>query len=179
MFVRLTLEFSNGKLMKLTSCTHRRIPIGTWQHKPNSRDTVLKKIQAITCELGALQSEMHAELADPGQGKTSTFFEDGTAVEALNLFKAELDQLRRILWFYIEEAARRPRAGTNHEQQSRRLEHVTDLLHAISPAVSPGNAAESGSFFERLNCVIETYMDKKPATGEKKTSIRRDSKAFS
>ncbi|HKR96297.1 MAG TPA: hypothetical protein VJW55_13075, partial [Candidatus Angelobacter sp.] len=90
-----------------------------------------------------------------------------------------LDQLRRILWFYIEEAARKPRAGTDHEQQSRRLERVTDLLHAISPAGSPINTAESGSFFERLNCVIETYMDKKPAVSEKKTSIHRDFKAFS
>ncbi|HET9280585.1 MAG TPA: hypothetical protein VFR24_01365 [Candidatus Angelobacter sp.] len=165
--------------MKLTGSTHRRTPISTWQHKPNSRDTVLKKIQSITRELGALQTEIHAELADPSQDETSTFFEDGAAVEALNLFKAELDQLRRILWFYIEEAARKPRAGTDYEQQSRRLKRVTDLLHAISPAGSPGNAAESGSFFERLNCVIDTYMEKKPAAGEKKASIRRDFKAFS
>lgn len=165
--------------MKLTGSTHRRTPINSWQHKPNSRDTVLKKIQAITRELGALQTEIHAELADPSQDETSAFFEDGEAVEALNLFKAELDQLRRILWFYIEEAARKPRAGTDHEQQSRRLERVTDLLHAISPAGSPINKAESGSFFERLNCVIDTYMDKKPVVGEKKPSIPRDFKAFS
>ncbi|HET9366302.1 MAG TPA: hypothetical protein VFP71_14955 [Candidatus Angelobacter sp.] len=166
--------------MKLTGSTHRRTTISTWQQKPNSRDSILKKIQAITRELGVLQSEIHAELADPSQDKSSTFFEDGAAVETLNLFKAELDQLRRILWFYIEEAARKPRAGTDHEQQSRKLERVTDLLHAISPAGSPaGNAAESGSFFERLNCVIETYMDKKPVAGEKKTSVPRDFKAFS
>ena len=165
--------------MKLTGSTHRRTPISTWQHKPNNKDNVLKKIQSISRELGALQAEIHAELADPGQDKTSNFFEDGAAVEALNLFKAELDQLRRILWFYIEEAARKPRAGTDHEQQSRRLERVTDLLHAISPAGSPGNTVESGSFFERLNCVIDTYMEKKPVAGEKKTSVRRDSKAFS
>jgi hypothetical protein len=181
MVVPLTLEFLLAENMKSTGSTHRRTPINAWQRKPNSKDAVLKRIQTITRELGILQTEMHGELAEPARDKANGFFEDGMAMEALNLFKAELDQLRRILWFYIEEAARKPRATTDQEQQSRRLERVTDLLRAISPQSSdPSNAVESGSFFERLNCVIDTYMqEKKPAAAENKTTTRRDSKAFS
>jgi hypothetical protein len=167
--------------MKSTGSTHRRTPINAWQRKPNSKDAVLKRIQTITKELGTLQTEMHGELAEPDRGKINKFFEDGAAIEALNLFKAELDQLRRILWFYIEEAARKPGSATEQEQQSRRLERVTDLVRAISPKTSePSNAVESGSFFERLNSVIDTYMqEKKSVSAETKAAARRDTKAFS
>jgi len=168
-------------MMKSTGSTHRRTPITAWQRKPNGKDAVLQRIRTITRELGALQAEMHSELADPGRGNNNRFFEDGAAVETLNVFKAELDQLRRILWFYIEEAARKPRAATDQEQQSRRVERVTDLLRAISPPASDAvHGGESGSFFERLNCVIDTYIqEKKPVAAETKPVTRRDSKAFS
>lgn len=167
-------------MTKSTGSTHRRTPINAWQRKPDSKDAVLTRMQTITRELEALQAEMHIELAAPAHGKTNRFFEDSAAVESLSLFKAELDQLRRILWFYIEEAASKPRANTDQEQQSRRLERVTDLLRAISAPSTPANTAESGSFFERLNCVIDTYIqEKKPVSGETKTVARRDLKAFS
>lgn len=167
--------------MKSTGSTHRRTPITAWQRRPNGKDAVLQRIRTITRELGALQTEMHGELAEHGRGKANAFFEDGAAVEILNVFNAELDQLRRILWFYIEEAARKPRAATDQEQQSRRLERVTDLLRAISPpARGPAHCGESGSFFERLNCVIDTYIqEKKPVAAETKATTRKDSKAFS
>ncbi len=168
-------------MTKSSGSTHRRTPINAWQRKPDSKEAVLKRMQSITRELEALQAELHVELAEPAHGKASQFFEDGMAVESLNLFKAELDQLRRILWFYIEEAARKPRATTDHEQQSRRLERVTDLLRAISPpAGNPQNAELSGSFFERLNCVIDTYIqEKKPVSSETKAVTRPNVKAFS
>jgi hypothetical protein len=181
MFVPLTLAFLLDENMRSTGSTHRRTPINAWQIKPNGKDAVLKRIQTITRELGILQTEMHGELAQPARGKTNKFFEDGAAIEALNVFKAELDQLRRILWFYIEEAARKPGSTTEQEQQSRRLERVTDLVRAISPAASDSRATvEYGSFFERLNSVIDAYIqEKKPVSGETKTAVRRNTKAFS
>ncbi|HEY7402180.1 MAG TPA: hypothetical protein VIB39_01545 [Candidatus Angelobacter sp.] len=168
-------------MTKSTGSTHRRIPINAWQRKPDSKEAVLRRMQTITRELEALQADMHIELAAPARGKANSFFADSTAVESLNLFKAELDQLRRILWFYIEEAARKPRATTDQEQQSRRLERVTDLLRVISPpSGNPEHGEQSGSFFERLNCVIDTYMqEKKPVSGETKPATRPNLKAFS
>ena len=34
------------------------------------------------------------------------------------ILKLEIDQLRRILWFYIEEAAEKPLSGMEQEQQA-------------------------------------------------------------
>jgi len=168
-------------MTKSTGSTHRRTPINAWQRQPDSKEAVLKRMQYITRELEALQAELHVELAQPAGGKANQFFEDGMAVESLNAFKAELDQLRRILWFYIEEAARKPRATTDHEQQSRRLERVTDLLRAISPSSGdPQSTHEPGWYFDRLNCVIDSYIqEKKPVSAETKATARQNLKAFS
>jgi hypothetical protein len=152
--------------MKTTGSTQRRPPIDAWQAKPNNKSTFLQRIQAIARELGVLQGEMHSQLAAPARAKTGSVFADSAAFEALNLFKAELDQLRRILWFYIE-AAKKPVAGADQEQQDHRLERLTGLLRALTPQTNPAAPpeAESGSFFERLNVVIDTYMqEKKPGS---------------
>ena len=198
--------------MKSSAGTHRRTPINAWHGRPNTKGVVLRRIQAITRELESLQAEMHSELGEPAHGKASKFFEDTTSIEALNLFKAELDQLRRILWFYTEEAERNSGAGAEQKLESPRLENVSPL-RAISRKTSdqqtgngpgsiskPGNlqvggvkpgtlkasypkaghAVESVSFFDRLDNVIDAYMqEKKPVSAEAKPTVRRDSKAFS
>lgn len=168
--------------MKTTGSTQPHTLLNAWQVKSGSKDTFLERIQAITRELAVIQAEMHSRLAAPARGQSSRFFSDGAAFEALNLFKAELDQLRRILWFYIEEAAKKPAPATDQEEQDRRLERVTGLLRALPPqssATAPAGAP-SGSFFERLNVVIDTYLqEKKPAESEAKTRGRGAIKASS
>lgn len=151
---------------------------------------MVKRIQTITKELGMLQAEMHGELAEPVRDKTNKFFEDSAAIETLNLFKVELDQLRRILWFYTEETTRKPSSANEPAQQSRQLEKASSLLQSLSPknnvrnaslkSADQGNAVESVSFFERLDNVIDAYMqEKKPVSAETKPPVRRETKAFS
>lgn len=164
--------------MKPTA-THHLISLAAWRQKPKTKDTVLERIQTMTRELEAVQAEMHRQLSEPASDHKSRFFEDSTAVEVLSRFKAELDQLRRILWFYIEEAAQKPAAGMDQEQ-ARRLERVTGLLSALSPQPDMPMTEQSGSFFERLNVVIDNYMqEKKPVSAETKTVPHAQTKAFS
>jgi len=166
--------------MKPTGAAHPLLPIAAWQPKAKTKNTVLGRIQAITRELEAIQNEMHSQLTEPAGNKKGRFFEDSAAVQVLSSFKAELDQLRRILWFYIEEAAQKPPAGMDQEQ-ARRLERVTGLLRALSPHpnVTP-TGEQSGSFFERLNVVIDNYMqEKKPAATETEPRLREQTKASS
>ncbi|HMC31328.1 MAG TPA: hypothetical protein VKL99_10885 [Candidatus Angelobacter sp.] len=166
--------------MKPSSATHPLIPVAAWQHKPKTKDAVLERIKTITRELEAIQAEMHGQLTESADNKISRFFEDSTAVQVLSHFKAELDQLRRILWFYIEAAAQETPTGMDQEQ-ARRLERVTGLLRALSPQPNIAPVGEqSGSFFERLNLVIDNYMqEKKPVAAESKAAPRKDLKAFS
>src|ERR1700744_949397 len=95
---------SRKPLMKPTGNAHGRTPLNSWHHQPKMKSAVLQKIRAITVELEAIQAEMHSELTDPAH-QSAKFFEDTTAVSVMNDFKAEMDQLRRILWFYTKDAA--------------------------------------------------------------------------
>jgi hypothetical protein len=148
--------------MKTPNTTHRRSTLSSWQHPPRVKSTVLRRIRTITTELEAIQAEMHDELTG-SENKIARFFEDNTALQTLNDLKAELDQLRRILWFYIEETAANITSGAKPEQQAQRLQHFTELLRALSTP-DADEAAEkkpAASFFERLDVVMDTYMQDK------------------
>lgn len=158
--------------MKPTGNTYSRAELNSWQRQPQIKNAVLHRIRNITGELEAIQTQMHSELTgSASHNRLGQMFEDATAVQVLNDFKAELDQLRRILWFYIEEVAVKPAPGTDLEQQAKRLQRVNELLRALAPPLSTTAAVESkpsASFFERLDVVIDTYMQEKKPVAQAK-----------
>src|SRR5579864_4584063 len=121
--------------MKPTSNIHRLPATDSWQRQPQVKNALVDRIKSITSEIHSIQAEMHGELNEPAsENRLARFFEDQNAVQFLNDFKAELDQLRRILWFYIEQASSQPSATLNNEQQDTRLQRVNELLRALAPA---------------------------------------------
>ena len=95
--------------MKPTSNIHRLPVTDSWQRQPQIKNVLMHRIKNVTGEIHSIQAEMHGELNEPTSGsRLARFFEDENAVQLLNDFKAELDQLRRILWFYIEHASAQP-----------------------------------------------------------------------
>jgi len=157
--------------MKPTGTIHRLPVIDSWQRQPQIKNALVNRIKNITCEIHSIQAEMHNQLNEPASGsRVAKLFEDENAVQVLNDFKAELDQLRRILWFYIEHASARSSSVTDVEQQNKR---VNELLRALAPPQTTSSIAgpktqPSVSFFERLDVVIDTYMQgKKPVAQAK------------
>lgn len=161
--------------MKPTGNIHRLPATDSWQRQPQVKNALVHRIKNITGEIHSIQAEMHGELNEPAsENKLARFFEDENAVQSLNDFKAELDQLRRILWFYLEQASAQPSATTNIEQQDTRLQRVNELLRALAPAAKsamPGDTVQpSVSFFERLDVVIDTYMQEKKPVAQAKAA---------
>ena len=162
---------------KPTGNVYRLSDIDSWRRQPQVKNALLDRIKNTTHEIHAIQKEMHGRLTESNTGdRLPKFFEDEAAVQVLNDFKAELDQLRRVLWFYIEEATGSLAAGADADQYDARLQRVNELLRTLTPK-PPGGAAEdenkrSISFFERLDVVIDTYMqEKKPvATAQAKAA---------
>ena len=154
--------------MKPTGNVHRLPDIDSWRRQPQDKSALLHRIKNTTHEIHAIQKEMHGKLTESSTGsKLPNFFEDASAVQVLNDFKAELDQLRRVLWFYIEEATGKIEAGADPDQHDKRLQRVNELLRTLTPMTSGEVAAHENkrsiSFFERLDVVIDTYMqEKKP-----------------
>ena len=159
--------------MKPTSNIHRLPATGSWQRQPQIKNALMHRIKSVTGEIHSIQAAMHGELNEPeNRGWLARFLEDDNAVQVLNDFKAELDQLRRILWFYIEQASVQPSAARDNQQPDQRLQRVNELLRALTRPAKPEIAEEalqpSISFFERLDVVIDTYMqEKKPVAKAK------------
>lgn len=161
--------------MKPTSNIHRLPATGSWHRQPQIKNALMHRIKNITGEIHSIQAEMHGELSEPAnRGRLARFFEDENAIQVLNDFKAELDQLRRILWFYIEQASVQPSGAMDNEQQHQRLQRVNELLRALTPPAKPVIAGEtlqpSISFFERLDVVIDTYMQEKKPVAQAKAA---------
>jgi len=62
----------------------------------------------------------------------------------------------------------------DNEQQHQRLQRVNELLRALTPPTKPAIAGEtlqpSISFFERLDVVIDTYMQEKKPVAQAKAA---------
>jgi hypothetical protein len=162
--------------MKPTGNIHRLPATDSWQRQPQVKNALMHRIKSITGEIHSIQAEMHGELNEPASGnRLARLFEDENAVRALNDFKAELDQLRRILWFYIEHASAQPSAAMDCVQQDKRLQRVNELLRALAPptvksAIAGETIQPSVSFFERLDVVIDTYMQEKKPVAQAKAA---------
>lgn len=154
--------------MKPTSNVYRLPEIDSWRRQPQVKNALLHQIKNTTREIHTIQKEMHSKLAEPNTANSlPRVFEDEAALQVLNDFKAELDQLRRILWFYIEAATGNLAARTDADQHDTRVQRVNELLRTLAskaPAEAAGEQSQrSISFFERLDVVIDTYMqEKKP-----------------
>jgi len=160
--------------MKPTGNIHRFPAIDSWQSQARIKKALLHRIKDITSEIHSVQEEMHAELTESNKAhQPPKLFEDRAAVGVLNDFKAELDQLRRILWFYIEEAAGNRAIQPDEKHLDDRLQRVNELLRTLAaprpsnPAPAESQIQPSISFFERLDVVIDTYMEKKPVAQAK------------
>ncbi|HEY2390399.1 MAG TPA: hypothetical protein VGK22_04440 [Candidatus Angelobacter sp.] len=162
--------------MKPTGNTPRRSTLTSWQRQPKAKNAVLNRIRNVISELETIQAEMHGDLMEPAtDNRSARFFEDPNAMQVLTHFKTELDQLRRILWFYTEDASGKSTNGAapaenndeiNKEQQANHMLRVNELVRALSPKPPKPETTETKpavSFFERLEVVMDTYMqDKKP-----------------
>jgi len=124
----------------------------SWQKKMHSTHPVIERLKAMTSELELIQNELCGLLgaSDGTPRKRSSL--PGNAGTDVVRFKAAVDQLRRTLWFYCDE-------GTEefHSREQRQIQSLT-------PQVQPGHTAaeadqRSGSFFDRLNLVIDGYIE--------------------
>jgi hypothetical protein len=132
---------------------------------PHSPEHVLERIKTLTAELEALQAEIQGQIAAPAELlDRHSLLEQAGAAGVLVDFKVALDQLRSILWF-CESGDAASAGGDVRVVRERELARATELLKALSPpGFAPSSKTESGSFFERLDRVIDNYMQESSST---------------
>lgn len=144
---------------------------------PGHGDHVLERVKIITRELEAIQAEIHGRISqgrigEPTGTQRSGLLEDAATAQVLGQFKAALDELRNMLWLYTQAAAGEAAAEPGGLPRDRQLARAAALLRALSPSsagsssssssssssMPEAGAQESASFFDRLDRVIDNYM---------------------
>jgi hypothetical protein len=77
-----------------------------------------------------------------------------------------VDQMRRILWFYTGEATEDVRRIAPGLTESSPNSHASALS-----LQGDDSLIDSGSFFERLNVVIDGYIQTRPAPGSGRSKL--------
>jgi hypothetical protein len=131
-----------------------------------SQDRVLGQIKNITGEIETLQREIYGRMREPqAAAKKRTPAEDAAAARIVAEFKVALDRLRHVLWFYIEQVADKAETSFRWEQLRPDLARLSKPAGARMPQSNPQSSPEPdspGSFFDRLDVVIDTYMKATP-----------------
>lgn len=142
--------------------TQSEIPAWPPAEKPQ---TILNRIKQLTQELHAIQHELYAELSEEdGSPRKDSILNLAPAAGDLSAFKAAADQLRRVLWYYLEDVTQTCGGDTRERP---------DLIKLQEPRTSTAEPLdqplEAGSFFERLNLVIDGYIRERGTSGSRTT----------
>src|SRR5262249_48551943 len=136
----------------------------TLSRKPQeapTADQILNRIKAVTGELEALQAEIYYQV-NQGARQTPSGAERSSNARLLGEFKRTLDRLRQVLSFYLERVPPHPAANKALPPEPVPL-HRT-LYPQAKPSHAPG--MPTGSFFDRLDVVIDAYMKNAATRGE-------------
>ena len=101
-------------------------------------ESVRQKIRSLTSQIEQVQQEICTELALENSSSQRIRID---ASDDLKHLRAALDQLRRVLWFYFEE-----------------ITIAETAEHLVPQAIARTEIEPPPSFFDRLNLVIEGYM---------------------
>lgn len=148
--------------MKTRIVVKTQSEIPAWQpaEKPQ---TILNRVKQLTQELHAIQHELYAELSEQdGSPRKDSILMLSAAAGDLNAFKAAADQLRRVLWFYLDGVSETCEGDTRE-----RLDAIRAREPQTSAAEPIAQPLEAGSFFERLTVVIDGYMRERGITASR------------
>jgi hypothetical protein len=120
---------------------------------------MLERIRIITEALQAIHGEISSQLSPNSIDQKHPVFDETHAMEFLTDFKGAIDELRSVLWLYIEELSRRP--DTNSATKTTQLVRATEMLRALSQHQysRPTPFFQEESFFDRLHTVMDAYGD--------------------
>lgn len=141
--------------------TSANIPV--WKPR-DSTEQILHQVRKVTRDLCDVQNDLFRELAEAdGTRRKYSRVAASTSAGDLIALKVATDQLRRTLWFYLEAVSAPEDSAPTDSAESPSRQKMIEISE--SDAV-----AGSGSFFDRLNLVIDGYLNDRGIAG---TSGRR------
>ncbi|HEX4603957.1 MAG TPA: hypothetical protein VH724_08205 [Candidatus Angelobacter sp.] len=84
-------------------------------------------------------------------------------VDMLAELKSAVDDMRLLLWQYIETASEVDPQRMQQSLESQRLHNVTKFLQILRKRLAPAADEQPVSFIERINAAVKARLDEKAA----------------
>jgi hypothetical protein len=122
------------------------------------------RIRRVTEDLQAIQQEL-GKAAEPGGEATARnqIMEEMLNMELIEQFKSSVDQMRVLLFSYIEAAASEGRQTMYDTLQSIRMRRVTEMLKILQPTVENRRNTSSTDLRSLMEIVNQIAKPKEDA----------------
>jgi hypothetical protein len=122
------------------------------------------RIRRVTEDLHAVQEVLNSA-AQPNApaAERDAVMEELISMRILDEFKTSVDNMRHLLWSYIEASNTKNAHGVAATLQHVRMQRVTDMLRILQPNMQESKMAaspESKSFFEVIHKIASSTTDR-------------------
>ena len=118
------------------------------------------RIRRVTDDLHAVQEVLNsAARPNAPAAERDAVMEELISMRILDEFKAAVDNMRHLLWSYIEASNAKNAHGVSATLQHVRMQRVTEMLRILQPNMEESKIAaspESKSFFEVIHKIAIT-----------------------
>ena len=124
---------------------------------------LVNHVQTLTNELAALHGDLYwlAMQAQDPSGKNAAAAE--LNVEQLTALKAAVDNLRVVLWNYIETASQVEPGKVQEGLDAQRIQRVTQFMQLLRDRLGRAPADQPLSFIERISATVKQRLGDKVA----------------
>lgn len=122
-------------------------------------DALVNHLRELTEELTAVHSELYW-LAMKAQDGTDKETPAELKVDLLTDLKGAVDNMRLMLWNYIETASRVDPDGVRDGIEQQRVRRVTEFLEVLRDRLGKNNDEEPVSFIERISDTVNKQLRK-------------------
>jgi hypothetical protein len=126
-------------------------------HSEPSVDRLVHHLKEMTDELTALHGDLYW-LAMQGQDASGKQSPAQLKVDLLTDLKGAVDNMRLLLWKYIETASLLDPKGVHDGLESQRLRRMTEFLQLLRDRLGKSANSEPVSFIERINARVDQSL---------------------
>ncbi|SRR6266481_685530 len=135
----------------------------TLRHSYTDVNELLSHLKAITEELTALHGDLYwlAMQAQDASGKQSAAAE--LSVESLAALKGAVDNMRLLLWNYIETASKVDPQKVQEGLETQRVQRMAQFLQLLRARLGRSPDQQPLSFIERISAAMKERLGGKVA----------------
>ena len=125
----------------------------------------LARVQRLSEELQDIQTELF-ETGASSEAHTPAFLDDPACLDVLSTFKSRVDDLRRLLFFFVNNLTMEIGVDQNQAIHAYRLRRAAELLDVLSrPPLLVLNGDEEVMIARSLRRFLDKYKERHPEFG--------------